>query len=190
MLRKIGRMFWAITVMSVILAGCGNREENLPVTDDKKLQMPDIVFYNYVDYLETAEEGGVQSAMTFYDKNGNHYTSTDPYVCSLYLDKLVKEYAEGTLDDKIEFHTICDVDELYENYEKLCEVSRNKELEIIYPEYGPTVLANRQTWYGAYYDAEGELQSILLHEKNAHGNHEANDERANEIYEWYIGTFQ
>lgn len=183
------KRIWIIIVIIVLLLIIKICSKNYQTTYEPS-QMPDIVFFNCIDYSETAEDGDVQSAITFYDKNGNHYTSEDSYVCSLNIDELVKEYAAGNLDDKIKFHTTCDVNELFENYQKLCELSKNEEFEIIYPEYGPDVLANRETWYGVYYDKAGRVQSILIHEKNAHGNHQANDERANEIYRWYIGTFQ
>lgn len=179
-------------IVAYTFTGCGSSESGNSSTLATKAssQMPDIVFLDCTDYSETAEAGDIQSAITFYDKNGNHYTSDDPYVCSLYYDELVKEYAAGNLKDKITFHTSCDVSELYENYKKLCEVSTNKDCEIIYPETFPEVLSNRIFWYGFYYDGSGELQVLKIHESGAGGHYETNDERANEIYNWYIGTFQ
>lgn len=87
-------------------------------------------------------------------------------------------------------YNTCDVNELFENYQKLCELSNNKDYEILYPEAVPAVEANEEFWYGFYYDKAGELQALRIHERGAGGNYEANDERANEIYNWYIGTFR
>ena len=60
---------------------------------------------------------------------------------------------------------------------------------IIYPDYSLNVEDNRITWYGIYYDRNSELTVLLLHERNAEGDHFADDESANEIYSWYIDTF-
>ena len=155
--------------------------------------MPDIVFMNIVDYTEIAQEGEMQHAITFYDKSGNHYVSDDSYgsyICGLQYEELLGQYAAGELDDKIILHTTCDVDELFENYKKLCEVSQNKEYEILYPEAVPAVESIKIKWYGLYYDKSGELHVLEIHEKQYGMDFEANDERANEIYDWYIGTFQ
>ena len=185
----------------VCMIGCGTNKNN---ADQKKngseelLQvgeakgassLPDIVFLNTVDYAETTSEGEPQSAITFYDKSGNHYVSTDEYVCSLHFEQLVREYAQGKLADKISFHTSCDTEGLEGNYNKLCELSED-EFEIVQPMEGPDVVANYEAWYGLYYDKDGKIQSIMLHERDGHGDHYADDERANEIYEWYNSTFQ
>ena len=189
--------------ISVCIIGCGNKQDSeFPDGDGNEIvltnkareeetasQIPDIVFLNTVMYVKSTDEDVTQSAITFYDKNGNHYTCTDAYVCSLRFDQLVQEYTEGKLADKISYHTSCDVRELKENYYRLCKLSE-VEVEIIYPEMGPDVLANDEAWYGLYYDQDGNLQSLLIHERNAHGDHYASDERANEIYEWYLGTFE
>lgn len=174
-------------IFVLLLTGCGNNAVGDPS------QMPDIVFMNIADYTEIAQEGEMQYAITFYDKNGNHYVSDDSYgsyICSLQYEELVSQYAAGELDDKIILHTTCDVNELFENYKKLCEVSQNKEYEILYPEAVPAVESIKIKWYGLYYDKSGELHVLEIHEKQYGMDFEANDERANEIYDWYIGTFQ
>lgn len=172
-----------IVIMITMLNGCS---KDTARTIKDPVEMPDIVFLNYIHYYK----GDISTAMTFYDKNGNHYTTSDYSVCCLSFEQLVEEYAAGNLDDKIKFHTTCNVDELFENYQKLCQLSKNQELEIVRPGYGPDVEANREIWYGLYYDKDGNIQSLIIHEEDAHGDHMANDERANEIYEWYIGTFK
>ena len=174
-------------IFALLLTGCGNNAVGDPS------QMPDIVFMSIVDYTEIMQEGEMQYAITFYDKNGNHYVSDDSYgsyICGLQYEELVGQYAAGELDDKIILHTTCDVDELFENYKKLCEVSQNKDYEILYPEAVPAVESIKIKWYGLYYDKSGELHVLEIHEKQYGMDFEANDERANEIYDWYIGTFQ
>ena len=190
-MRKIESIF-VVVIISVILLSCGFDKESSTAarTIDDPSQMPDIVFFNIINYIESTQDVEYESAMTFYDKNGNHYISDDSYVIGLKYEELISEYAAGELDDKITFHTTCDVDELFENYRKLCEVSKNKEFGILYPEAVPAVMANKEYWYGLYYDKTGALQPVKIHEKGEGGHYESNDDRANEIYDWYIGTFQ
>lgn len=187
----------------VCLLGCGNKDDsdgkksggdgNVGLNEGREAedasQMPDIVFMNTIRFEETYSGEEPKSTITFYDKNGNHYVSTDEYVCSLLFEQLICEYAEGKLSDKISFHTSCDTAELLENYNKLCKLSRDG-FEIVHPEMGPDVLANHEVWYGFYYDQEGNIRFLRIHERNEHGDHYADDERANEIYEWYLGTFK
>ena len=177
-----------------MLMGCGNSEgDNSAKAIDDPSQMPEIVFMNINNYTEIAQEGEEQYAMTFYDKYGNHYVSGNSYgdyICGLQYEELINQYAAGELDDKITLHTTCDVNELFESYQKLCEVSKNKEYEILYPESVPAVESIKIKWYGLYYDKNGELNMLEIHAKQYGWDFEANDERANEIYDWYIGTFQ
>lgn len=178
-----------------MLMGCGNSKdsENSTYIINDPLRMPDIVFMNINDSTEIAQEGEMQYAITFYDKNGNHYVSDDSYdsyICNLQYEELVSQYATGELDDKIILHTSCDVNELFENYQKLYEISQNEEYEILYPEAVPAVESIKIKWYGLYYDKNEELHMLENHERRYGKDFEANDERANEIYNWYIGTFQ
>ena len=59
--------------------------------------LPDIVFLNAIEYYG----GETEQAITFSDNKGNHYTSSDSYICSLDLQQLIAEYVEEKLDDKI-----------------------------------------------------------------------------------------
>lgn len=153
-------------------------------------RMPEIVFLDRTDYSEVWEGDEIQRAITFYDKNGNHYVSENQYVCSLSVEELVREYAAGNLDDKIEYHTSCDVGELRKNYQKLYRLGKNKKLDIVHPEMMPDVQDINVNWYGIYYNRAGQLEVIHIHERTRDTHCYANDKRANEIYEWYIGTFQ
>ena len=165
-----------ILLLLVFVTGCSKESENTI--------LPDIVFFNVIDYYGSENE----QAITFYDSKGNHYTSTDSYVCHLDLQSLVTEYGEGKLVDKINYHTSCDIDELLDNYSKLCELGKDG-CQIVYPNITLDYEADRFEWYGLYYDQNGKLDHVLLHVRNAEGDHFADDERANEIYRWYLSTF-
>ena len=183
------------------MVGCGKKYEgnsqndgssenaHLTIEKEENSQLPDIVFMNTIMYAETSNDDEPESGITFYDKNGNHYISTDEYVCSLDFEQLVQEYAEGKLSEKICYHTTCEIEELVKNYDKLCKLSEDG-FEIVRPESGPDVLANYEVWYGLCYDQDGNLQVIKIHERDGHGDHYADDEQVNEIYEWYLGTFK
>ena len=105
---KLGILFSFI----LCLFGCGNSAK------DTYSQMPEIVLLNTITYAEVSA-GEPQSAITFYDKEGNHYTSDDEYVCSLTFERLAQEFLNGTIDDKISYHTSCDPEEILDNYNKL-----------------------------------------------------------------------
>lgn len=199
-------IFFVLAVIMLCVAGCGNKSENMEQINTKNIivnssedfatvsesedvfNLPDIVFINTITYEQTSEEEEPKVALTFYDKSGNHYVSTDEYVCSLNFEQLIQEYAKGDISDKISFHTSCDRNELIENYNKLCKLNRDG-FEIVHPEFGPEVLANYEVWYGLCYNQSGNVQSVILHERNEHGEHYADNDQVNEIYEWYIGTF-
>ena len=150
-----------ICIMMGIM-GCGNFKSSS--TEEEKVGasacVPDIVFMNTIKFL-THDTENLDSALTFYDREGNHYVSSDQYVCSLSIEQLIKEYSEGKISDKISYHMSCDKDELIENYQKLSKINK-----------------------------DGNIQVLTIHEKDAHGNSFADDDRINEIYEWYIGTFK
>ena len=173
-----------LVCLMLCMVGCGNGEEK------EYSHMPEIVFLNIISYADVSD-GGPQSAITFYDKEGNHYTSDDAYVCSLPFEQLLQEFENGTIADKICYHTSCDPEELLDNYNKLCSLSQD-EFEIIHPDLTLDVEANEEYWYGLYYDQDGNLQYLILHERDANqgGDLYADDSRANEIYEWYLSTFQ
>jgi len=163
------------------MSGCGNKEEFSG--------LPDIVFVYDITYHDRYDDEAPKFTMGFYDKNGNYYTSTDEYVCTLRFEQLVQEYAEGKLSDKINLQTICNTEGLLENYNKLRKLNKDR-FGIVYPETVYDVITNTESWYGLYYDKDGNLQSLLLHQRDVLGEYYASDKRANEIYEWYLGTFE
>lgn len=170
-----------------MLTGCGNHEKAWP--PDDPAQMPGIVFI--VDYYyKTLPATQNQYAIRFYDKNGNYYGTDNREVCGMSFEELVKAFENGELDGKITCYShTCDADELFTNYQKLCEVSKNNELDIVYPQAVSAVEEDLIQWYGLYYDREGEFQQIMIHEDEEESFY-TNDKQANEIYEWYEGTFQ
>ena len=52
-----------------------------------------------------------------------------------------------------------------EGIKKFCSFSQ-AEFEIIHPDYTLDVEANEEYWYGLYYDQNGNLQYLILHEKD------------------------
>lgn len=151
-------------------------------------QMPGIVFVKTWQY----EPNYDWETIGFYDRNGQFYTSDNQEVCSMRLRELVRAYEAGELEGKIKRSwRTCDADELFENYRKLCEVSKNEAVKIVYPDVDvgmPAVLDDIIEWYGIYYDKGGELQAICIHRRNIR-DYDTNNEQANEIYAWYEGTF-
>lgn len=164
------------------LTGCNKQGDG----GEASLNMPEIVFMNTIDY----NNGKGVSALTFYDRNGNHYISADEAVCRMSYRELVNEYAAGKLESKIELHTSCDVNELYANYKKLCEAVADGEYAIEDPEVLPDVEANICNWYGFYYDKDGELKRLCIHKEERLTHLYSENEQVNEIYEWYIGSFK
>lgn len=190
-MKKTRRIFIIMLVVIVFLTGCGLWGDKTGARTIKvPSEMPEIVFVKITDYSEIADEDEVQWAITFYDKKGNHCTSEDPYVCGLSYAELVEEYAAGNLDDKIEYHMSCDTNEIFENYKKLCQLSESKTLGMDYPEQVTQEETYRRYWYGLYYDKNGEIQTILLHEYGMGTDYYANDKRADEIYRSYERSFK
>ncbi len=188
MMKKLKYIVVITIIMIVLLTMYGNRKKAWPPTNPS--QMPSIVFIVECDYSQILPSEQKPYAMHFYDKNGNYYGTDNWEIYKMSFEELVKAFENGELEDEITRSSqTCNVDELFVNYQKLCEVSKNKELKIVYPEAVPAVEASRICLYGLYYDEEGELQKLMIHE-NAETSFYTNDKQANEIYEWYEGTFQ
>lgn len=152
-----------------------------PVVVSVSAEMPDIVFKKCIVY--NRYENDSDRLLTFLDKNGNYYSSTDSEIYGLSNEELIEKLKSG--DERItKSSATCDVDELRENFDKLLKVAENKEYELVYPEVVPTVEYDHITWYGLYFDKDGNLLSLPIHER-MQTEIEANDDRASEIYEWY-----
>lgn len=178
-------MICIMGMFALLLGGCGDR------TVAKKLkkpeQMPEIVFWSHSDLSDVAEDDELQGVWTFCDRNGNFYKLEERGGDSWAIWDIEEQFASGELSEKMELCVTCEVDELFEIYQKLCELSKYKDYEVKRPDYGPAVQAARGGWWGGYYDKDGNLQGIELYAYDAHGQHSANDIRANEILEWITG---
>lgn len=191
-MKKTRNIVISIVIIMIFLTGCGLwGDKTCARTIKNPSEMPEIVFVYHICHLSTANSrDDAKCSMAFYDKNGNYYVSENTKLCSLSAEELIKEYAEGNLNDQIELHMIGDAEEIFANYKKLCKVSKNNKFEMVYPEEGPESIEDEAQWYGIYYDKEGNVQTLIFHESDAHGSHYSNDERANEIYEWYTNSFR
>lgn len=172
-----------ITVFALIMSGCS--------TAVSEAEMPEIPFkvctsycrYYLDDFDETAEQG--ICSITFFDKSGNYYFSDYSEICFLSNEELIEALKSG--DERITKLSItCDADELRENYNKLIAVS--KKCELVYPEALPDVEADSATWYGLYYGEDGKLMNIPFHANKRMTGIETNNDRANDVYEWYTGA--
>lgn len=172
-----------LSLVFVFLTGCGNNQQEVPA----------IVFMCDMDFSRIASEGDpVEYVVTFVDKNGNQYISTDSSIYEMRSERLVAEYAEGNLEGKLELRNTCDVNTLMEKYKMLQKVASNKKYEIIEPddmELLPDVESEVINWYGLLYDKDGTLNRIHLHCVDRTRHNYSNDDRANEIYEWYVEAF-
>lgn len=185
-----------ITAFTLAMSGCSikavsgsfpdsvNDSNDDPVVVSVSAEMPDIVFKKCIVY--NRYENDSDRLLTFLDKNGNYYSSTDSEIYGLSNEELIEKLKSG--DERItKSSATCDVDELRENFDKLLKVAENKEYELVYPEVVPAVEYDHMTWYGLYFDKDGNLLSLPIHER-MQTEIEANDDRANEIYKWYASA--
>lgn len=171
-----------ITVLALIMSGCS--------TVVFESEMPEIPFkvctsycHDLYDFDVNAERG--ICAITFFDKSGNYYFSDYSEICFLSNEELIEALKSG--DERITKSSITyDPDELRENYNKLVAVKDKCELD--YPMELPCVEAPSTTWYGLYYDEDGKLMNIPFHANERMTEIETNNDRANEVYEWYTGA--
>ncbi len=161
-----------ISVLISLMSGCSNSVS--------ESDMPDIVFEKRTKY-----EHDDSYSIVFIDKNGNYYHSDDSEINSLTNAELIEALRLG--DERItKLPKSCDTDELLENYKKFLKVTANKEYGMAYSMEGiPAAESDYITWYGLYYDKDGKLVSLPIHKYRNFTEFNANDDRANEIFEWY-----
>lgn len=197
-----------ISVLISLMSGCSNADSESVIPDVESdmsnvvsesemfdiefSDMPDIVFEvsKVNEYERGFDEddftGQGRCSLTFVDKNGNYYFSDYSEIYFLSNEELIESLKSG--DERItKLPKSCDTEELLENYKKLLKVANNKEYELEYPEVVPGVDYDHITWDGLYYDKDGNLSSLLIHEHTEVEIY-ANDDRANEIYEWFSGA--
>lgn len=189
---RIKKIFYTLFLILVLITtGCTkNQSVNNSTTDTTnnfiKNNMPDIVFLTYV----TSEYGDV--LLTFWDNNGNYFSCDEintTYPFLLHIDELIDDFNSNS-DKYIKHEQICDVNQLQKNYEIVCEIARNTEYDLIYPDVLPDVEARSVDVYGFYYDENEKLQYLRLHSETCMTQIYANDERANEVYEWYMNSIK
>lgn len=193
--------FVIITIIALVMSGCSNAVSEPDMSDFGSdisnvvyeadtsdivfSDMPDIVFKVCTSYNRYEHDDSC--LLTFIDKNGNYYSSDYSEIFFLSNEELIETLKSG--DERItKLSVSCDADELSENYKKLLKVAAKKKYKLVYPEALPDVEADSTTWYGLYYDKDGNLSSLPIHAKERLTGINANDDRANEIYEWYSGA--
>lgn len=171
--------------MILLFSGCAHNEKEISTLQD---EMPSIVFL--LERTKYPIQNGVISyQIFFYDNEGRYCSSHDQNVCKLSFDKLIEEYEQGNLTESIEYTSSCDIDDLKDNYRKLCEIGENPEYQLEEFDAVSSVVTDKVIWYGFYYDDAGNIQSIQIYKLDEGGRHYPNDDRANEIYDWIQESF-
>jgi hypothetical protein len=157
-----------------------NREK---VKDDNNVNavMPSIVFL----CVNTNEDGDV--SLTFWDKNGDYYSCADNDITTSLFDELIEKFDSGE-GNFIKQEQTCDIEQLQNNYETILEIADNADYKMVYPDVLPDVEARSVDWYGLYYNNEGKICYLLIHSEERMTQIYANDERANDIYRWYMDS--
>ena len=153
-------------------------------------EMPAIVFMLEGKYYSYEDNNYLKYFVCFLDREGNVYLLQDSCVNDLTCMEIYDEFIEGKLDVVLTLDTTCEVDELRENYELIKGVSQNEKFELVPDQdYSLDEMVNMFKWIGFYYQEDGTLSFIYIREKGPGGviNY-ANDERANQIYEWLVSV--
>jgi hypothetical protein len=197
--RKYMRKTIALVVVLLILSmisGCQNSKNRGPdrgpdVTVDES-KLPSILFINKTSYDniitdEDIKNGASSCIVTFYDKNGNYYSCADDKIVCLDYISLNFEYESGNIDNNIELIGNCDKYELQKKAVLLENMYISGKLEnakLDMPDSLPDVEAKSSSWFGLYYDSDGNLQSQILHKEECMTDIYMNDDELNKIYEW------
>lgn len=173
-----------------ILTGCASTDTG---------ELPTIVFLVRTDISDTLSEMDPEEieqqniavrSLGFYDKNGNYYISSDPELNALDNKTLTDEYEAGNLTEQLQLYKSCDADILAEQYEKLRNICLNEQFEIVYPDALLDVQAESSTWYGFYFDENGDLQYWAIHGEERMTDLSTDNDTINGIYDRIIGSFR
>jgi len=170
-----------------ILTGCASTDTG---------EVPSIVFLVRTDISDILSPEEIEQqniavrSLGFYDKNGNYYISSDPELNSLDNKTLTDEYETGNLTEQLHLYKSCDADILAEQYEKLRNICLNEQFEIVYPDALPDVQAESSTWYGFYFDENGDLQYRAIHGEERMTDLGTDNDTINGIYDWIIETLR
>lgn len=187
---KKNRCAWILMVLGMcMLVACGKNNDFSKGTDteveDKVedvstsiVQMPEIVFLNKITNMDDS------CMVTFWDNKGNYYCCKDSSICGVSISELIENYK--TQPDKFELLSQkLDAEELMSYYQEVCKIATNDGYGMVEPDELPTVEARNVHLYGVYYDEEGVLKEIVLHEERCSTDIYSKDENANKIYDWY-----
>lgn len=172
-----------LTVVSAIVlligccSGCGWGGKRT------KQAIPKICFMYY-------ESFGNRSAVSFCDNSGNYYNIISDAMKSIKLDQLMERYAAGELDNDIKLVKICSRDEFEEAYSTMLKAVKSGNCDLKVPNELPDVEAPHRNWYGVYYDEDGALATVKLHEEQRMAAVNSGNEDLNDVYEWFFETFQ
>ncbi len=168
-----------LSVISLIflinLTGCSAKDEATEVS-----KLPEIVFLDITRHRST--DGS--TTYCFLDRNGDFYVSKDQYLYTLTFQMLIEQYAEGKLEDKVEYLFSCDTEEILSNYNVLKNIDKDS-VSFYEPDYYPSMITDVRSWYGFYYDKNNEIRYMMIHKEDNLGHHDADNEEINEIYQWY-----
>ncbi len=158
-------------------------------------EMPAIVFFLNVElywYKRDEDTNKPLFLISFFDNQGNLYSSRDSYFNEMTYKEIYDEFAGGKLNDYLTLVTTCELDELRENYELLKSVAENEELRLV-PEHdlASEVMGDTYSWSAFYYNKDGNLSWIEFRSQPYHGSnrtYRADDERTDQIYEWLVSV--
>lgn len=183
-----------LSVALLFMTGCADKSpesssvSSQTVSEVDTEKMPEIVFMKYTSYNKYAS-GYEGYQVYFMDNDGNVYyiqeisEDTKPFYS---ITQIYEDFKSGKLDDK-KMEKSCDKSELDDNFSKLCEVRSDEDYSIVMPDSMPDVEDDSASWYGFYYDNDGNFSHITLHETECMTGIDSNNETANEIYRWFNG---
>lgn len=182
----------------LLVTGCSDKipESSSESSADSKTvfevdteKMPEIVFLKYTWYNKYAS-GNDGYDIQFIDKDGSIYyiqEISEDSVSYYGITRIHEDFKSGKLDDK-KSERSCNKSELDDNFSKLCEVCTDENYSIDYPDSMPDVEDDSASWYGCYYDEDGEFKFITLHMSECMTPIDSNNDTANEIYRWFNGV--
>lgn len=180
-----------LSMLSLTLVACGKT-----TNDTAQDELPPIVFLVRTDISDALSQEEIENqniavkSLGFYDKNGNYFISSNPDLNSMDNQTLIAEYEAGHLTGKIQHYRSYDADTLAEQYQKLCNIYQKGQFELVIPELLPDVEAERSTWYGYYYDKDGNLLYHIIHQKKRMTHVYTDNDTVNDVYDWMIESFR
>ena len=176
----------------LLLAGCGKTETVVLQTED----LPQIVFLTRTIRPAGESDGGKKkqkttstSSIGVYDREGNYYIATDPEVCAMDNLSLLSEFEDGKLTKQLRLVSSCDAGEVAKEYSMLLPVCQKGSVQLVVPEALPAVESDTITWYGYYYDSNGNPSTMVIHENRCMTNIFTDNETVNAVYSWLYSTF-